>query len=163
MRAHRFTRSDFVKSVMAFLGSVMTASLGIPSIGYVVAHAFRKEADSWILLGPIKNFPIGVPTLFNFTIRTANGWEKTATSHQGFIVRMNDNRLLALSNVCTHLGCLVSWHSDLLHYVSPCHNGHFDLEGNVVKGPPPRPLDEYMTRITDGILYVHFPPLERMG
>ena len=51
------------------------------------------------------------------------------------------------SNVCTHLGCHVNWHAELRHYVSPCHDGHFDVLGKNISGPPPHPLDEFKTRI----------------
>jgi Rieske Fe-S protein len=29
----------------------------------------------------------------------------------------------------------------------PCHGGVFDAEGNVVEGPPPRPLDRVEVRV----------------
>ena len=44
--------------------------------------------------------------------------------------------LLALSDVCPHLGCKVHWESNAGEFVCPCHNGHFDAEGNPVSGPP---------------------------
>jgi len=46
----------------------------------------------------------------------------------------------AFSAVCTHLQCTVQYRADLQHIWCACHNGHYDLSGNVVSGPPPRPL-----------------------
>ncbi|MBI3170732.1 MAG: hypothetical protein HYZ22_19800 [Chloroflexi bacterium] len=46
---------------------------------------------------------------------------------------------------------------------SPCHDGHFDAVGNVLSGPPPRPLDEFVTKIENGNLYVSLPPIKRKG
>ncbi len=43
---------------------------------------------------------------------------------------------LALSDVCPHLGCKVHWESGDGEFVCPCHDGHFDAEGNPVSGPP---------------------------
>jgi cytochrome b6-f complex iron-sulfur subunit len=46
----------------------------------------------------------------------------------------------ALSAVCTHLGCITRYLSDLNIIACPCHGSRFDLEGNVIAGPAPRPL-----------------------
>ena len=43
---------------------------------------------------------------------------------------------LALSDVCPHLGCKVHWESAKGEFLCPCHDGHFDAEGNPVSGPP---------------------------
>ena len=66
-----------------------------------------------------------------------------------------------LSNVCTHLGCRVTWHPDIQHFVSPCHDGHFDLTGKNISGPPPRPLDEFVTKIENGKLFIQLPAYKR--
>ena len=49
----------------------------------------------------------------------------------------------AFSAVCTHLSCTVQYRPDLGHIWCACHNGHYDLAGKNVAGPPPRPLTEY--------------------
>ena len=49
----------------------------------------------------------------------------------------------AFSAVCTHLQCTVQYRGDLQQIWCACHNGHYDLSGNVVSGPPPRPLSPY--------------------
>jgi len=46
----------------------------------------------------------------------------------------------ALSAVCTHLGCITRFRSDENVIACPCHGSRFDLEGNVIHGPAPRPL-----------------------
>lgn len=165
MSTHRIDRRDFVKVVTAFLGTVMTAIIGLPAIGYLVSPAVRsKETDAWIPLGPLKNYPVGgTPTPFSFNRTSINGWEKTVSSYRVFVVRPDNDQLLVLSNICTHLSCVVSWHPDIQHYVSPCHDGHFDLVGQVLKGPPPRPLDEYTTKIENGELSILFPPFKRVN
>ncbi len=51
--------------------------------------------------------------------------------------------LKAISTTCTHLGCKVYWEPENVRFFCPCHDGVFDVNGNVVSGPPPRPLDNY--------------------
>lgn len=161
---HDLSRRDFVKIVMTFLGTTMTAILGIPAIGYLVGPAFRKpENETWIGLGPLESYPIGAPIPFNFTRSTINGWEKTVNSYGVFVVRQDESQVRVFSNICTHLSCRVSWHTDLQHYVSPCHDGHFDIIGKVISGPPPRPLDEFTTKVEANNLYILYPPYKRNG
>jgi Rieske Fe-S protein len=73
----------------------------------------------------------------------------------------NENKVRVFSGVCTYLGCRGTWYADRAHYISPCHDGHFDMMGNVVSEPPPRPLDEFVTKIEAGKLLVQLPPIKR--
>lgn len=59
---------------------------------------------------------------------------------QPYIVIRLANAVYALSAVCTHLGCIVYWDKEKKVLPCPCHAGFFDLDGNVISGPPPRPL-----------------------
>ncbi len=159
---HRLSRRDFVKAVTASIGGIMTALLGVPVIGYLLSPALRKEEVSdMIALGPIENYPIGIPTPFNFIQKRINGWENTTTVIGMYVVHKEDGAVRVFSDVCTHLGCRVTWLPDIEEYLSPCHDGHFDIEGFVTKGPPPRPLDEYETSVENGNLYVIYPPYLR--
>ena len=161
-KPNQFNRRDFFKIVTALIGTLMGTIIGVPAIGFLISPALRaKETEAWVPLGPLSKYPIGVPRLFSFTRSQINGWEKTVTSYGVFVIRKDENQIRALSNICTHLGCRVSWHADIQNYVSPCHNGHFDIVGNVVSGPPPRPLDEFVTKIEDGKLYIQYPPFRR--
>ena len=63
------------------------------------------------------------------------------------ILNIRDKGFLAFSRVCTHLGCLVKYHPDKEVFICPCHAGVFDLEGNVVSGPPPKPLPKFAVKV----------------
>jgi Rieske Fe-S protein len=49
--------------------------------------------------------------------------------------------------VCTHLGCIVQYRDDIGHIWCACHNGHFDLNGQNIEGPPPTPLETYVVNV----------------
>jgi len=53
----------------------------------------------------------------------------------------------ALNAVCTHLGCIVYWDNEKKVLPCPCHDAFFDLNGNVLKGPPPSPLPKATAKI----------------
>jgi Rieske Fe-S protein len=59
------------------------------------------------------------------------------------VLRTAAGELRAFSATCTHLSCTVQYRSDIEHIWCACHNGHYDLTGRNVEGPPPRPLDRY--------------------
>jgi Rieske Fe-S protein len=63
------------------------------------------------------------------------------------LVRTPAGELRAFSAVCTHLNCTVQYRSDLSQIWCACHNGHYDLGGKNVEGPPPRPLDPYVVNV----------------
>jgi len=157
-------RRDFIKVTIAGIGGLIGALIGIPSVAYLLSPALQVQAEDEALipLGPLENYPIGIPTRFEFTRTKVNGWERTAINYCLFIVRKNEVEVRVFSDVCTHLGCRDSWHPDIEHYISPCHDGHFDIMGKNISGPPPRPLDEFATKIENGNLFVALPPIRRI-
>jgi Rieske Fe-S protein len=68
-------------------------------------------------------------------------------SQPGVIVRSPANELKAFSASCTHLACIVQFRPDISHIWCACHNGHFDLNGKNIDGPPPKPLEEYVVNV----------------
>ncbi len=65
----------------------------------------------------------------------------------GILVRTGSGELRAFSAVCPHLQCTVQYRSDISHIWCACHNGHFDLTGRNIEGPPPRPLEAYEVNV----------------
>ncbi|MFC2026231.1 ubiquinol-cytochrome c reductase iron-sulfur subunit [Chloroflexota bacterium] len=154
-KSPHLSRNDFVKGMVAVLGTIMGAVVGIPAIAYIISPAVKSQSvDAWVSLGPLENYPIGTPTLFSFTRSKINGWEKTVNSFGVYIFRETENTEVVYSNVCTHLSCRVTWEEGDQIYFCPCHDGIFDKDGKVVAGPPPRPMDRYETKIEDGILSI---------
>jgi cytochrome b6-f complex iron-sulfur subunit len=63
------------------------------------------------------------------------------------VLNLPDKGYLAFSKVCTHLGCLVKFDKERQEFICPCHAGTFNLEGDVVSGPPPRPLRQFAVKV----------------
>jgi len=72
-----------------------------------------------------------------------------------YISRLEDGKLLALWQRCTHLGCTVPWREDEGQFHCPCHSSIFNTVGEVVSGPAPRPLDIFPIEIEDGQVIVN--------
>lgn len=65
----------------------------------------------------------------------------------GILINTKNGEIIAFSAVCTHLTCTVIYEEDAESILCPCHNGRFDLGGNVISGPPPSPLEAYNVEI----------------
>ena len=72
---------------------------------------------------------------------------------QGILINLPKKGLVAYSDVCTHLSCAVVYQGNgKLH--CPCHDGFFDAStGDVLAGPPTRPLPLIQLAIHDGTIY----------
>ncbi len=68
-------------------------------------------------------------------------------SQPAILIDTPAGELRAFSATCTHLGCIVQYRPDLSQIWCACHNGHFDLNGKNVAGPPPKPLEEYAVNV----------------
>ncbi len=75
-------------------------------------------------------------------------------SKPAILVRLQDGSYRAFSAVCTHLQCTVQYRSDFKLIYCACHNGRYDLNGNVVSGPPPSPLEKYNVAISGSDIVV---------
>jgi cytochrome b6-f complex iron-sulfur subunit len=65
-----------------------------------------------------------------------------------------EKKFLAYSAICTHLGCVVEYQPDSRTIFCPCHNGRFDINGNNISGPPPRPLDKFKVQVSGDTITV---------
>jgi cytochrome b6-f complex iron-sulfur subunit len=72
-----------------------------------------------------------------------------------FVVRVSDRQALAVSAICTHLRCVLRWEGDPGLFRCPCHDGTFDRSGNVLSGPPKKPLPQYAVEVRADEIIVH--------
>lgn len=69
------------------------------------------------------------------------------------LIMSEHGELIALKAVCTHFECLIQYDPVLKKVVCPCHRGFFDIYGNNLEGPPPRPLIRYkIHQDTEGVV-----------
>jgi Rieske Fe-S protein len=149
------TRRQFLGALTWAIGGLLSLGFGVPAIAYLLGPALRREeAQGWILLTATNKVELGTPTLFRARIQHQTGWIVQEQEHAIYVLTDNGRDFVAMSNICTHLGCRVRWIADREQFYCPCHNGIFDREGQVVSGPPPRPLDRFETRVEDGQLFV---------
>jgi cytochrome b6-f complex iron-sulfur subunit len=99
-----------------------------------------KSGGSLVVAGPLDAFAPDSVTAF--------------PAGKFYLVRLPDGGFLALHRRCTHLGCTVPWDEASGRFACPCHASAFDLRGEVLAPPAPRPLDLFPVRIENGIVKV---------
>jgi len=134
-----------VKAIVAFI----SISLGVPAVGYLVSPGLQQQENQWVKLGRTDQVKPGIPTLFTVTINQTIGWVQAETQLAYYVYTDDGKNFIVMSNICTHLGCQTHWNEAEGHIECPCHGGQFDVQGNVIGGPPPHPLKRIEFRIDD--------------
>jgi menaquinol-cytochrome c reductase iron-sulfur subunit len=149
------SRRRFLRNSIFAIGGIIAVALGYPAIRYFIDPAVRKERqESWTQIASVSQVPVGEPTFITYEQRLKDGWTVRSFSKGAWVVTKDGKDFTAFDPHCTHLGCAYFWSKDRKQFLCPCHTGVFDIDGNVVSGPPPRPLDRLETRVQDGALFV---------
>jgi Rieske Fe-S protein len=149
------SRRGFLAIATSAIGGLIGAALAIPAIAYIVGPALqRTEQGEWVRLGLTSKIELGTPTLFKTVIQRQSGWIVNENELSAYVLTENGREFIAMSNICTHLGCRVRWIGDQQQFFCPCHNAVFDKDGEVVSGPPPRSLDRYEVKVEDDQLFI---------
>lgn len=136
-------RRRFFSWAIGVMGGIIGLALGIPILGYAISPALKREGKPWADAGPVSNLKTGEPTKVEYLIERRDGWIETTNQHSAWVLRGADGSLVAYDPRCTHLGCPYSWDTVQKRFFCPCHDAVFAIDGAVVTGPPPRPLDRY--------------------
>lgn len=149
------SRENFLKTAVFAITGFITAGIGIPAALYVIGPSLsRSKEQEWLSLGSVAKVKLGEPTLFKLNVQVKTGWITEENEVSVYVFTENGRDYIALSNVCTHLGCRVRWIAEKEEFFCPCHNGVFDKEGNVVSGPPPAPLMRYEIKVEEDQIYI---------
>jgi Rieske Fe-S protein len=140
-------RSALGKLVMGGIGVIAASLAGL--MGLAAAPRDNVVLKRWRRAASTFDLPPDTPMVVVIAERHDDGWYATQKQTVVFVDRDGKDGYRALSAVCTHLGCRVQWDDSAKHFQCPCHGGIYDRAGNVVSGPPPRPLDQIRARVND--------------
>ncbi len=148
-------RRTFLAGIIGVVAGAVATVVGLPAIGYIVSPGVKTQGtEEWITLGPLSSLTLGIPTGFPYSRIIPDGWVQSTESGVAYALTMDGQTCTVLSDVCTHLACRVSFKPDTLTFVCPCHNAIFSATGAVISGPPPRPLDQFESRIEGGQIQI---------
>jgi nitrite reductase/ring-hydroxylating ferredoxin subunit len=130
------TRREFARYLV--LG---TGALAVGNVGLAAWTQLRSidegEPRAIVALDAV---PVGGTYLFRYP----------SDADPAVLLRAGDAEVVAFSQKCTHLGCVVYYEAEEDRWHCPCHEGNFAaLTGEVLSGPPPRPLGRIAVEVRD--------------
>lgn len=135
------------------LGAAAVGAVALPTIGFALAPVFDEEEVLWEPVGPEDDFSAETYTPVTLTIveNIGEAGKTTAYVRRGSEdLEEEPTEYIAISTRCAHLGCPVRFVRTAGNFICPCHGGVYGFRGEVIGGPPVRPLDRFQTRVVDG-------------
>ena len=125
--------SGFLATVVAFV---------YPVFEYLIPPKVADLGSDSVVAGRIGELKPNSGKIFRFGDRP------------GILIRTSGGEYRAMSAICTHLSCTVQYRDDMQHVWCACHNGHYDLNGRNIAGPPPRPLELFEVQVRGDEIFV---------
>lgn len=135
------SRRRWLDGVVGVMGAITGIGLLWPAVAYVLPARKRGGGTERVSAGKEADWAV---------------WDVRKVSFRGkpaAVIRTSEG-FKAFSAVCTHLGCIVHWDSKGKQFQCPCHAATFDVAGQVVSGPPPKPLPEFAVQVVSGEVFV---------
>lgn len=149
-------RRRFFQWVTRAAAGLIGVSLAVPLVGYVIAPAFKRRVESWVDVAALDELSVGTPKQVDYVATVQDGYLETKTQKAVWAVKQADGQVTVFSPMCTHLGCGYHWAEGEQKFKCPCHGSVYDVTGQVVAGPAPRPLDTLPVRMENGRLLVMY-------
>ncbi len=144
------TRRGFYVAAINMLGALVGAAVAIPAVAYLLIRPKNASDGNWIEVGSLDQLQTGKPEQVLYDRKYVDGWKKVIEKTSVWLVKNGDHSITAFNPACTHLACPYHWVDERKQFVCPCHDSVFSIDGKVLGGPAPRPLDRYLTKIEDG-------------
>jgi len=132
---HKISRRKIVNFILG--GGLLTTlgSILVPIVNFIIPPKVEEASKHSVVAGTVGELALNSGKIFRFG------------NKPGILIRTQADEYVAFSAICTHLDCTVQYRSDFKHIWCACHNGHFDLTGKNISGPPPRPLENFKVDI----------------
>jgi Rieske Fe-S protein len=141
--ARKPTRRKFVNWLLGTSLGGLVVSAFYPLVRYIIPPKAQESASASVTL-----------SIDPAEVKPNSGRIFKFGNQPGILIRTPAGELRAFSAICTHLACVVQYRDDLSHIWCACHNGHYDLNGRNIAGPPPRPLEQYAVNVKNGKIII---------
>lgn len=142
MTRNRLGRRSFTNYLLG--GGLLTtlSSILIPIINFMIPPKAEEAGQNSVEAARVGELGPNSGKTFRFG------------TQPGILVCKDNGEYVAFSAICSHLDCTVQYRDDFKHIWCACHNGHFDLAGRNISGPPPDPLEVYDVGIVGDAIVV---------
>jgi cytochrome b6-f complex iron-sulfur subunit len=141
------SRRKLIGYVWIGAGAVVIGELIFGTFAFLWPRRKERKEEKVFIAGKVGDFRAG---------------EVVSFRKERVFVERSEQGFLAFSAVCTHLNCMVNWNEMLKKFECPCHGAKFNRYGEVLEGPPPRPLDLLKLQIVEDKVVIDLDhPIER--
>ncbi|MEO8026486.1 MAG: ubiquinol-cytochrome c reductase iron-sulfur subunit [Bryobacteraceae bacterium] len=141
-------RRRFYLAAIYGLNAVIGAAMAIPAALYLLVPPKTKKGTAWVEATDLGQLQPNAPQEVVFRRNRVDGWKVVSEKTTAWVVKKSDTEAFALAPGCTHLGCAYHWEAAKNSFVCPCHTSLFSIDGKVLEGPAPRPLDRFETKLS---------------
>ena len=145
-------RRSFFLTVIYGLWAAMAAALSIPAAVYLLLPPKLRKEQDWAEAGDIAKMAPNSPVEMVFRRNRVDGWRLLSEKSTAWAVKLDSGQVVAFAPQCTHLGCAYHWDDPKKQFLCPCHTSVFSIDGKVVSGPAPRPLDRFESKVQNNKL-----------
>ena len=150
------TRRRFLMWIIGVFSSLVTLFLAVPLIGNLAGPVFRTKKLQWAKVGNISSLAIDQPVNMKFPFKTEDAYVRETVTRDVWVIKHSPAEITVFSAICPHLGCHYDWSPGTREFACPCHGSLFSIDGKVLGGPAPRPLDTLPTRLEKGELFIEW-------
>ncbi len=130
--ASRVTRRSLVDRLLGAGLAALAGTVLYPFVRFLIPPKVTEVAAGSSIAAKVGEIPPNTGKIFLFGNKPA------------ILINTPQGTYKSFTAICTHLACTVQYRGDLGHIWCACHNGHYDPQsGEVLGGPPPRPLAEF--------------------
>ena len=147
-------RRNFLVRAIAAIQATMAATVAFILGSTTLAPSFSRRDETWLRAAALETLPENQPVPVTLRVTRNDGYSQVVDRTVVYLVRTGEEDVRALQSTCTHLGCRTSYDRKTKRILCPCHGGVFDVNGDVLDGPPPAPLPTLTTRVQDGQVLV---------
>jgi len=130
--------------------------LGFPFVDSLLGPALRQKKRRFARATSLDGLPTGDPKDVTYAALTSDAFIQQTEMRSVWVVKHSSTKATVFSPICPHLGCRYDWHPEQGKFVCPCHGSVFALDGKVLGGPAPRPLDTLPHKVEGRELWVEW-------
>ena len=145
-------RRSFFLTVIYGLWAAIAAALSIPAAIYLLLPPRLRKEQDWAEAGDTAKMAPNSPVEMVFRRNRIDGWRLLSEKSTAWAVKLDSGQVVAFAPQCTHLGCAYHWDDPKKQFLCPCHTSVFSIDGKVVSGPAPRPLDRFESKVQNNKL-----------
>lgn len=147
MASNNSNRRGFFLTIVYGLWAAMAATLSIPAAIYLLLPPKLRRDTEWTEAGDVTKMVPDSPVEMVFRRNRTDGWRVLSEKSTAWAVKLDNGEIVAFAPQCTHLGCAYHWDEPKKQFLCPCHTSVFSIDGKVISGPAPRPLDRFNAKV----------------